>query len=157
MDWPDRRNISGGVKPNCGSHSGCAPESLVELLHMQVPGSAPRIKNQLWSRTKATAFLQAMENSHSFLGCKVVRKSVLKLVLLEYRMDWRKQICCFVKVFSNLFMCMCVHSNSLARLLSFLRSECICFGIPDTGLDSEDKQINKLQLLLSLTLQEANT
>lgn len=59
-------------------------------------------------------------------------------------MDWRKQICCFVKVFSNLFMCMCVHSNSLARLLSFLRSECICFGIPDTGLDSEDKQINKL-------------
>lgn len=88
----------------------------------------------------------------SFLGCKVVRKSGLKLVLLEYRMDWRKQICCFVKVFSNLFMCMCVHSNSVARLLSFLRSECICFGmyllilhcVPDTGLDSEDKQINKL-------------
>lgn len=61
-------------------------------------------------------------------------------------MDWRKQMCYFVKVFSNLFMDVPVRSDSATRFLSSLRSGTVCFGmyllilpyVPGTGLGSED-------------------
>lgn len=66
-------------------------------------------------------------------------------------------MCCFVKVFSNLFVCVSVPSDSPARVLSSLSKGTICFGmyllilhyVLGTRLDPEDKQINKLQLLFS--------